>query len=158
MCLVKDEYDAASAQQWKADIVDVFIDRFDTMGSTPLLTSSTRICKCESGENTACEVDQTSIIGLDAFVQYSDAVAEFSQYQACGFHGTEANNAQSPAGETNTALSGTTGGTDKMKHQFGLMPMSSATSDLFKSPLRSYFGERFVPTTITPTFKNQSND
>ena len=129
--LLKDEYDAASAQQWSADIVDVFIDRFDTSGSVPLLTSSTRICKCESG-NTDCEVDQTTIIGLDAFVQYTDAQSEFSQFQACGMHGIEANNNPNPADETDGVLGTRTGGDNKMKHQFGLMPMSAATSDLFK--------------------------
>lgn len=130
--LVKSAYDAASLQLWKADIVDVFIDRYDTSGSTPLLTSSTRICKCEPGDGTLCEVDQTSIIGLEAFVQYSEAATTFAQYQACGFHGTEANDASSTADTTNTALTETTGGALKMKHQFPLMPLSAATSDLFK--------------------------
>jgi hypothetical protein len=130
--LVKDAYDAASAQQWKADIVDVFIDRYDTSGSTPLLTSSTRICKCETADGTLCEVDQTSIIGLDAFVQYSEAATTFAQYQACGFHGSEANDASSTAEASNTALDSATGGALKMKHQFPLMPLSAATSDLFK--------------------------
>ncbi len=87
--LVKSAYDAASDQQWKADIVDVFIDRYDTSGSTPLLTSSTRICKCESGDATLCKVDQRPYYWFRSTVQYSEAATTFAQYQA--YHGDEDN-------------------------------------------------------------------
>ena len=123
--LLKDKHDQAVGQGWSADIVDVYIDRFDTSGSTPLLTSSTRICKCESGA-VDCEIDQTGIIGLDDFVQYTDAQTTFAQYQACGFHGNEQNDAGT-IDQGSMAVS-----SNKMLHQFGVMPLSQATADLFK--------------------------
>ena len=120
--LLQSAYQAAGDQGWTEDIVDVFIDRFDTSSDTPLLSSSTRICKCESGSGNACELDSTTIINLPAFVQRTDIVDNgepFTPFQACGIHTT---------GEDTT----TNVGNEKMKHQFGLMPMSSATSDLFQ--------------------------
>ena len=89
------------------------------------MTSSTRICKCESGA-VDCEIDQTGIIGLDDFVQFSDAQATFAQYQACGYHGGEPNDAGNVDQGSNSV------GDKKMIHQFGVMPLSQATADLFK--------------------------
>ena len=124
--LLKDKHDQAVGQGWSADIVDVYIDRFDTSGSTPLLTSSTRICKCESGA-VDCDIDQTGIIGLEDFVQFTEAQTEFAHYQACGRHGLEENQAPSLHTDSTAAVGG-----DKMIHQFGVMPLSQATADLFK--------------------------
>jgi hypothetical protein len=135
--LFKAEKDVATANGWKEDIVDVYIDRYDTSSDTPLLTSATRICRCDSGTSTACRVIETGIANLDDFVQYPDAMNDdfFSQYQACGGWGAEGKGATAlSASGMASLLSGgeVTGGTVKMKHQFPLMPMSSATADLFK--------------------------
>ena len=135
--LFKAEKDIATANGWQEDIVDVYIDRYDTSSETPLLTSATRICRCDSGTGTPCRVIETGIANLDDFVQYPDAMNDdfFSQYQACGGWGAEGKGATELSASGMAALlSGgeVTGGTVKMKHQFPLMPMSSATADLFK--------------------------
>ena len=118
------------AQGWVADIVDVYIDRFDTSAGTPVIKSTTRICKCESGADTDCTIDSTQVTGLDPFIQADDASlsSDFKHYQACGIHGSEA---QSDVGTSGVTL-GVKLGADKFKHQFGLMPLAAASADLFK--------------------------
>eukprot|EP00944_MAST-04C_sp_MAST-4C-sp1_P011301 g11301.t1 len=157
--LFKPEYDEAVDQGWEPELVEVWIDRFDTSQGVPREVSTTQICECDKNDGASgtnvhpnkCWAVTGGVTNLQDFTTAASLTAnsEFKHYVACGTHGTHDVEAagktvcndidgsgavQTTAcnGQNDIKLSSIVGTGDNLfQHQFPLMPLASASADQF---------------------------
>ena len=157
--LFKSEYEEAEAQQWEPELVEVWIDRYDTSQGVPREVSTTQICECDKDDGSSgtgahpnrCWVVNGGVTNLQDFTTGASLVAGegFKHYVSCGSHGVHDSTANGKVvcddidsdgnvdanlctGANLVKLSTiTSSGDDLFKHQFPLMPLAAASADQF---------------------------
>lgn len=158
--LFKDEYDEAVDQGWEPELVEVWIDRFDTSQGVPREVSTTQICECDKNDGSSgtnvhpnkCWVVTGGVTNLQDFTTAASLTtnSEFKHYLSCGTHGTHDDDTSGKTvcddidavtglpsttacnGANDVKLSSIAGTGDNLfQHQFPLMPLASASADQF---------------------------
>lgn len=157
--MFKPEYDEAVDQAWEAELVEVWIDRFDTSQGVPREVSTTQICECDKNDGSdgtnvhpnKCWAVTGGVTNLQDFTTAASLTvnSEFKHYVACGVHGSHDVNAPGKKvcndidqdgtvltdqcnGLSDIKLSSIAGtGNNLFQHQFPLMPLASASADQF---------------------------